>query len=178
MSRRRGLSGITPYRKKQKSGHQKRTAVVEPTPESLHQKARAQGVAFKQVNKNASTDYLDLLYHAGKLPEHQYKAGQKFAYLRLVTFGRQKITASMQQVIPEQLSSDDAPDRLLTDEEKAELRERQEHEYTRACHCLQTLGRAEFDSVQRLCIDGAELTWHRLLHAKKGLQTLADMWKL
>lgn len=176
MSKRKGPKGIVP-RRKQKSGYAKRTATVDPTPELLRQKAASQGVPVKKVNRHQSSEAIDLLYQQKQISAVEYRAGQKFSYFRIVAYGRQRITASV-QMIHENLTTDHAPERSLTDEERQQLRERQENEYVRACHCLKTMGRREFEAVQVLCVDNTTLDYAQLKKARRGLRVLAEMWRL
>jgi hypothetical protein len=178
MVRRKGPKGLIPRRKKPKSGHQKRTETLGPTPEMLRQKAGAQGRTVGEVDSSLPLEPLELLHHHRRINENQMKAAYKFAALRRSVFGMGTPAGGQNTVIHEHLSSDDAPDRLFTDDEIAEKRERDEREYRRACACLKTLGRREFECVQKLVVDKASLTYVELVKAKRGLSVLAEMWTI
>jgi hypothetical protein len=177
MAQTKGPPGLIPYRKRQKSGHQKRILTIPPTPELLAQKAREQCRTPARANPHQSSDPIDLLFFHGRITYGQFRAGGKFAYLRYVVWGRPRQTAGLSKAIHEHISSDDAPDVMLTDDEKAEKREREEWAYNRAVACLK-LNPRHLEALQQLVVDG--LKPDRLLQARAiaAMETLRRLWKI
>jgi len=176
MARTRGPKGLIPYRKKRKSGAQKRKATIDPTPELLKRKADALGRSPSSATRNQSIEPLDVMLFHGLIDPGAHRAGVMFGYLRFVVYGRQRECAHLVAVIHGHLSSEDARDRLLTDDELIDKREREEASYNKACALLKSLDRSWLAAAQSVLIDGRWPDYLTRVRAIRAFKALAQVW--
>ena len=173
-------AGILPARgAKAASGAQLRKNRGDgPTPELVRQKARALGVTAAELDWNASTAPLDVLLSKGMITERQHAAAMRLGYLRRMVLGRQGPTMMNWQILVDQVSSEHAPDRALTDEEKLEAAERAHILYMEAVDDLDLHMPGDGVSSLQSILDGSWPTIKRIYHAVEAMNRLAALWRM
>lgn len=198
-------AGILPARgSKPKSGAQLRQIYKhsKPTPETVMRKAEALGaiktiretdadgnevvrqIVPRSFNWNQATEPLDVLLHCSRLPgrdkatisEAEYVAAMRLGYLRFAVLGRRGPSLS-QFHMAENISSDHAPDRALTDEEKLEAAERAHERWFDAMEHLKVRAPLSISPLHTL-LDGEWPRTAGIRRAIKGLEVLVKLWRI
>lgn len=192
---------------KQKSGAQLRQTYrrAKPTRELILHKAEALGLLevvevrdpdtgqvtgtrrqpSKKLDWNTSVEPLDILLHRGRgrarsndlfISEQEHVAAMRLGYLRHAVLGRRG-PSMCRYAIAEELSSDHAPDRAMTDEEKAEAAEVAHDRWFEAMGYLKERAPLAIGPLHTL-LDGEWPRDVQVRRAIKGLEVLVRIWRI
>lgn len=192
---------------KQKSGAQLRQIYrrAKPTRELMLHKAEALGLVevvdvvddctgevigtrlepSKEFDCNASVEPFDVLLSRGKgrrasntlfITEQEHVAAMRLGFLRHAVFGRRG-PSMCRYAIAEDLSSDHAPDRAMTDEEKAEAAEVAHDRWFEAMEYLKERAALSIGPLHTM-LDGNMPRDVQVRRAIKGLGILVKIWRI